>query len=390
VGLRTTSAAWVRLGSLLGVFTMGLALGLAPAQAADPITNTVLPVVSGQPTYGQTLTASPGTWTPAAGLTFGYQWLRDGVELPSASAASYTLGLTDMGHAMAVRVDATDGVSTVSATSEVTTLVAKARFANTKLPQVSGRPRIGRVVTTTAGSWSPTATKITYQWRRNGASIRGATEAAYRLKVADFGARVDVVATATREGFQRASAPSTALKVKHRVGVRRVATYRVETRGKITTSLAQFKRLAQETYDDPRGWRAQGVQFKRVAKGGSFTLVLAQASWVPRFSSACSSTWSCRVGRHVIINQTRWKSASPAWNDYGRSLRDYRNMVVNHETGHWLGRGHLGCPRAGAKAPVMMQQSKGLAGCRANPWPTRSELHLGHGRLVVINSAIAE
>jgi hypothetical protein len=49
-------------------------------------------------------------------------------------------------------------------------------------------------------------------------------------------------------------------------------------------------------------------------------------------------------------------------------------MVVNHETGHWLGHGHLGCGGAGRLAPVMMQQSKGLDGCKHNPWPLASEL----------------
>ena len=43
-------------------------------------------------------------------------------------------------------------------------------------------------------------------------------------------------------------------------------------------------------------------------------------------------------------------------------------MVVNHETGHWLGHGHLGCPGPGP-APVMMQQSKGRGACSFNPWP---------------------
>ena len=157
------------------------------------------------------------------------------------------------------------------------------------------------------------------------------------------------------------------------IPVRRRVTYSVTTRGAITTSMAVFRRQAQETYDDPRGWRAGGVEFRRVRRGGDFTLVLAAARAVPSFSSTCSSTWSCRVGRFVIINQDRWKHASPAWNGAGRSLRDYRHLVVNHETGHWLGRGHASCPPGGGRAPVMMQQSKGTGACRFNPWPLERE-----------------
>ena len=153
------------------------------------------------------------------------------------------------------------------------------------------------------------------------------------------------------------------------IPVRRHVTYSVITRGAVTTSVEVFRRQAQETFDDPRGWRYGGVEFRRVRRGGDFTLVLAAARAVPTFSPTCSPTWSCRVGRYVIINQERWKHASPAWNAAGRSLRDYRHLVVNHETGHWLGRGHAACPRAGGPAPVMMQQSKGTGGCRFNPWP---------------------
>ena len=154
---------------------------------------------------------------------------------------------------------------------------------------------------------------------------------------------------------------------------RRRVTYSVITRGVITASMKVFRRQAQQTYDDRRGWRGGGVEFRRVRRGGDFTLVLASARAVPTFSSSCSSAWSCRVGRFVIINQERWKHASPAWNAAGRSTRDYRHLVVNHETGHWLGLGHASCPRPGGKAPVMMQQSKGTGGCRFNPWPLPRE-----------------
>ena len=162
--------------------------------------------------------------------------------------------------------------------------------------------------------------------------------------------------------------------VGYRVPVRRTVTYRIETRGRITTSVREFARQAAQTYADPRGWRNAGVAFKRVRGPSSFSLVLAEASWLPRFSSVCSVEWSCRAGRYVVINQVRWKYASPSWNGAGKSVRDYRHLVVNHETGHWLGHGHLGCPGPGRLAPVMMQQSKGLFGCRHNPWPLPSEL----------------
>src|SRR5680860_316513 len=148
-----------------------------------------------------------------------------------------------------------------------------------------------------------------------------------------------------------------------------VVTYDVETRGDITADLAEFKSQANQTLNDSRGWARLGVSFQEVASGGNFTLVLSEASQVDSFtgySGACSADWSCRVGRYVIINQNRWQLASSAWNG---SLRDYRHMVINHETGHWLGHGHdnSGCYGAtGQLAPLMQQQSIDLQGCNFN------------------------
>jgi hypothetical protein len=163
----------------------------------------------------------------------------------------------------------------------------------------------------------------------------------------------------------------------------RVITY--EVRGLDNGSdLESFAAQAAETYADPRGWSLGGsVAFVRVPSGGSFTLWLAAPGRVPGFGSPCSSLYSCRQGRNVIINEARWLGASPSWNAAGAALRDYRHMVVNHETGHWIGFGHAGCGGPGAPAPVMQQQSISLQGCAPNSWPLDSERHATAARLGV-------
>ena len=154
----------------------------------------------------------------------------------------------------------------------------------------------------------------------------------------------------------------------------RVVTYHVETRGRLRADVGVFKRRAVATYRHRLGWERAGIRFRQVSRGGDFTLVLAEASRVPSFSSSCSSEWSCRVGRYVVINETRWLRATPLWRRHGGTLKGYRHLVINHETGHWLGLGHRGCPGRGALAPVMQTQSKGLDGCRVNPFPRAGEI----------------
>jgi hypothetical protein len=145
----------------------------------------------------------------------------------------------------------------------------------------------------------------------------------------------------------------------------------VRTRGHVVADVGRFAASAAQTYADPRGWLRAHHRFRRVRSGGDFTLLLAQARYLPTYSSVCSTSYSCRVGRFVIINEARWRHSST---HFTGDLATYRSMVVNHETGHWLGRPHAFCSGPGRLAPVMQQQSKGMQGCRPNAWPLAREI----------------
>lgn len=245
-------------------------------------------------------------------------------------------------------------------------------------PKITGTIRYKKKLTRTVGTYSENA-DLSYktQWLRDGKPISKATAATYTLDVNDVGARISVRVTVSKTGFTPLVATSSQTKsIRHVRDVRTTVKYQIATRGKTTTSKASFSNDVNKILNDPRGWRADGIAFTEVKSGGSMTIYLANAASMTSFSRQCSPTWSCRVGRNVAINQTRWKYSTKTWKAAsGTTLTRYRHMVVNHEVGHWLGRGHSTCPGKGKKAPLMMQQSKGLNGCTANPWPLKSELN---------------
>jgi hypothetical protein len=139
--------------------------------------------------------------------------------------------------------------------------------------------------------------------------------------------------------------------------------------------LLELQQKLAAVYGDPRGWNKGGaITFVYAASNCDFTVWLSAAANMTSFGSICDNYYSCTVKPNVIINYDRWMGATDPWNAAGGNLEDYRVMVINHESGHWLGYGHRSCPGAGQLAPVMQQQSIDLQGCKFNPWPTAAEL----------------
>ena len=70
--------------------------------------NTVTPVISGNPVVGFTLTTTNGTWTGFPAPTFTYQWLRNGVVIVGATIITYVTRVADVGQQITCRVRGTN------------------------------------------------------------------------------------------------------------------------------------------------------------------------------------------------------------------------------------------------------------------------------------------
>ncbi|MCI5049404.1 MAG: cadherin repeat domain-containing protein [Rickettsiales bacterium] len=82
---------------------------------------------------------------------------------------------------------------------------------NTVLPVISGTEQVGQALSTTNGSWtSDSLITYSYQWRRSGSDISGATSASYVLQTADFNHTITVRVSATNsDGSANATSAAT-------------------------------------------------------------------------------------------------------------------------------------------------------------------------------------
>ncbi|MGH2886779.1 MAG: hypothetical protein ACRDPA_29485, partial [Solirubrobacteraceae bacterium] len=181
----------------LAVLCIASTWGIAAASAnAD-----TLPVISGNPVQGETLSA---TW--ADGVTnFSYQW-SDG-----QSGQTITLSAADVGQSLSVTVKADDANGqTLQATSDSVTVLP----ANAVVPMISGTAQQGDILTVSNGTWNNGASSFSYQWADCDSSgndcsaitnVADATTSSYKLQLSDVGATVLAVVTDTNSGISASS-----------------------------------------------------------------------------------------------------------------------------------------------------------------------------------------
>jgi hypothetical protein len=220
-------ATYLLVGAVLvgGTMAVMAALTSASAQgaaAAVPPANTAPPTISGTPTLGSTLTATSGSWTGDAPITFAYQWRRcDDAgaacsDISGATGSTWVVSSDDAGHTLRVQVTALNAAGSSVVQSGATAKVASSSGpVSTKEPSISGTLAQGQTLTGTSGSWS-SSTPITYayQWVRCGsdggaadgsncAFISGAKGATYVLTSGDVGSRMRLRVTAANSTGQQ-------------------------------------------------------------------------------------------------------------------------------------------------------------------------------------------
>ncbi|GAB2468539.1 hypothetical protein GCM10027029_34180 [Conyzicola lurida] len=165
------------------------------------------PGIYGTAQVGGILTATTGTWRPAAALT--YQWFASGVPIAGATAKTFTVTQAQHGTLITVAVTGTlDGYATLTKTSGHTSRIVGTLFGPT--PGVYGTPKVGRPLTAVVGTWTP-GTTLAYQWFAGGVAVWGATAKTFTPTAAQVGKVMAVKVTGTQTGYAKltkTSAPS--------------------------------------------------------------------------------------------------------------------------------------------------------------------------------------
>ena len=174
---RSGQAGISSLSNLAAVATLGtqticnLALSAAPSVTTQPLSQTV--------TAGQTATFSvAGTGT----APMSYQWRKSGAAISGATASTYQTPVTtlsDNGSLFTVVVSNSAG----SVTSSGATLTVKSLAV---APSVTAQPVSQTITAGQTAMFSVTGTgtvPMSYQWRKNGGAISGATASTYQTPV---------------------------------------------------------------------------------------------------------------------------------------------------------------------------------------------------------------
>ena len=174
------------------------------AVVTGPPSNSLAPSISGTPTVGQSLIASPGTWSGYPAPTFTYEWqdcTNTCSDVQTGSNDHYLLGTADEGKTVQVIVKATNGVAPDVSLTTAQTGAVTGPPSNSLAPSISGTPTVGQSLIASPGTWSGyPAPTFTYEWQdctNTCSDVQTGSNDHYLLGTADEGKTVQVIVKAS-------------------------------------------------------------------------------------------------------------------------------------------------------------------------------------------------
>ncbi len=157
----------------------------------------VAPSITTQPDSLTVNAGAAASFTVAAtGTSLSYQWKKDGNDIAGATAATYSIGAATAGNAGSYTVVVSNSANSVTSSAATLTVVAAPVIVNQPAAQSVG---VGSSATFNV---TATGTSLTYQWRKDGNNIAGATNATYSIPATAAGdaGSYTVVVTSTVNG----------------------------------------------------------------------------------------------------------------------------------------------------------------------------------------------
>jgi Tol biopolymer transport system component len=160
-------------------------------------------------------------------------------------------------------------------------------------PTIGGTAKVGSKLTAKPGSWT-SGTKVSYQWKREGKAISGATTSSYKLVAADAGKKITVTVTGAKSGYAKlakTSSSKTVAKVAPKVKAKLAKTSVKKTaKAKLTvtakaTGFAASKLTGKVTVKDGAKKVGSGtlkkgkatITLKKITKTGTHKLTVSYA-----------------------------------------------------------------------------------------------------------------
>jgi hypothetical protein len=202
-----TSSTYTLLQIDVG-YTISVTVGSSVTGVADknaPATGNVLnvndnpsgaPTIDGTKVVSNLLTANTSAIADEDGLgSFSYQWKRDNVAILGATASTYTLVDIDANTSITVTVSYTDTPRNNTGNAE--SLTSQGYSVSAASVSVTGTVEEDQTLSVNLGDLQGANS---YQWKRAGAAISGATSSTYTLVQADVGSQISVTVGSSVNG----------------------------------------------------------------------------------------------------------------------------------------------------------------------------------------------